>query len=203
MLLLLVRHGHGPHVGKRLPTGESPLSKQGLQQADELVARFEGVRLDSVVSSPMQRAKQTGTPLARARRLKIKTYPGLGDVRYGKLGGKTLKQVFKGDIPGRLAIWPTDVRFPDGETLRETQLRGVEVVEQLRVGHAGKVVAAFSHGDPIRLILAHYLGVHADLFRRIAIDPVGVSAIDLRGGMPQIRRINDTGSLRDLAPEQA
>jgi broad specificity phosphatase PhoE len=202
LLLLLVRHGHGPHVGKRLPTAESPLSATGFEQADDLVARFEGVRVDAVVSSPMERAKQTGTPLAKARGLRMKTYPGLGDVRYGTLGGKTLKQVFKGDIPGRLAIWPTDVRFPDGETLRETQLRAVEVIEKLRVEHAGKVVAAFSHGDPIRLILAHYLGVHADLFRRIAVDPVGVSAIDLRGGMPQIRRINDTGSLGDLAPEE-
>lgn len=203
MLLLLIRHGHGPHVGKRLPLPDSPLSARGREQAAQLVTRFAGLRVDAVVSSPMPRARQTGAPLARSRGLRIRTLSGLGDVRYGSLGGKTMKQVFRGDIPTRLAIWPTDIRFPDGETLRETQRRAVDAIESLRADHAGEVVVACSHGDPIRLILAHYLGVHADLFRRIAIDPVGVSAIDLRGPLPQVQRINDTGTLSALAPEEA
>lgn len=203
MLLLLVRHGHGPHVGKRLPVPESPLSAKGRAQAESLVQRFDGVHVDAVVSSPMTRAKETGTPLAKSRKLRIRTISDLGDVRYGSLGGKTMKQVFRGDIPRRLAMWPTDIRFPDGETLRETQMRAVNAIEALRELHEGKVVVAFSHGDPIRLVIAHYMGIHADLFRRIAIDPVGVSAIDLRGPIPQIRCLNDTGTLADLAPEVA
>lgn len=202
MLLVLVRHGHGPHVGKRLPTPASPLSAAGRQEADALVQRFEGMRIDGIVTSPMQRAKDTAAPLAHARSIRPRTKAALGDVRYGTLGGKSLKTLMSGDLPRKLALWPSDVRFPRGETLRETQQRAVQAIEELReVYDRNHVVAVFSHGDPIRLIVAHYLGVHIDLFRRIAVDPVGVSAIDLRGGMPQVRVVNEHGPLRALAPE--
>ena len=40
--------------------------------------------------------------------------------------------------------------------------------ERITAEHQKQTVAVFSHGDLIRLLLAHYLGMHVDLFQRIA-----------------------------------
>jgi broad specificity phosphatase PhoE len=102
-----------------------------------------------------------------------------------------------------LRAWPSDVRFPNGESLRETQARALAAIERLRTEHPKQVVAVVSHGDWIRLSVAHYSGVHIDLYRRINIDPASVSAIQFFEYGPIIQRVNDTGDLSTLARRQA
>jgi probable phosphomutase (TIGR03848 family) len=202
MLLLLIRHGLTSHTNVKL-TGWLPgvsLSEEGKRQAESLVPRLEGLKIDALYSSPLERTKETGAPLAKARKLKIRTKADLGEVRYGDAQGKTLKSLAKTPIWTHLRAWPSDVRFPNGETLRETQFRAVSAIEDLRAEHANDTVAVFSHGDFIRLSLAHYMGVHIDLYRRLAIDPVSITAIEFGHAWVQIRRVNDTGTSTDLAP---
>ena len=55
-----------------------------------------------------------------------------------------------------------------------------------------------SHADVIRLLLAHYSGMHLDLFQRTAVSPASVTAIVLEGGQPRVLRVNDTGTVSDL-----
>jgi probable phosphoglycerate mutase len=61
-------------------------------------------------------------------------------------------------------------------------------------------VAVVSHADPIKLALAHFLGVHVDLFGRIVCHAGSVSAVAAGDGPPNVLRVNDTGDLMDLAP---
>ena len=98
----------------------------------------------------------------------------------------------------RLRAWPSDVRFPGGESLRETQARAVAAIERLRAEHPKQVVAVVSHGDWIRLSVAHFLGVHIDLYRRINVDPASVSAILFFDFGPVVQVVNETGDLTIL-----
>jgi broad specificity phosphatase PhoE len=203
MLVYLVRHGHGAHVGKRLPTPDSPLSKTGTQEATELVARFEGIHLDAVYSSPYTRCVETVAPVAKSRNLKTIKVPGLRDVDYGKIGGKTLKSLAGGDVWKQLVTWPTSVRFPDGESLLECHARVLTAFQALTEKHsANESILVGSHGDPIRFLVAHHLGVHPDTYRRLSIDPVSVSVLQISKGWVQVRRVNETGGLADIAPPQ-
>ena len=197
MLLLLIRHGLTDHVGTRLSGWMSGvrLSAHGRTQADGLVERLDGLRIDALYSSPLERARETATPLARARKLRVRERAELGEVHYGGIEGKSLKVLAKSKLWRRLQAWPSDVRFPGGESLRETQARAVAAIEALRADHAGETVAVISHGDFIRLSLAHYTGMHIDLYRRLTVDPASVSAIMFTEYMPLIRCINDTGTL--------
>ena len=53
------------------------------------------------------------------------------------------------------------------------------------------------------MVLAHYLGVHLDLFQRIVISPASVSAIDLTPkGMVRVLRLNDDGPLQISQPKE-
>lgn len=202
MLLLLVRHGLTSHTNVRL-SGWTPgisLSAEGRAQADGVVARLEGLPIDAIYASPLERTRETAAPLAKARKLRVKTRPDLGEVRYGDAQGKTLRSLAKSPLWDHLRAWPSDVRFPGGESLRETQFRAVSAVEALRAAHPDQTVAVFSHGDFIRLTLAHYMGVHIDLYRRLAIDPVSLSALHFGTAHVMVRRVNDTGTSADLAP---
>jgi broad specificity phosphatase PhoE len=64
-------------------------------------------------------------------------------------------------------------------------------------------VAVVSHADVIRLLLAHYAGLHIDLFQRLIVSPASVSAVALGDRIPRIVRMNDTGMLNDLALRRA
>ena len=76
----------------------------------------------------------------------------------------------------------------------------MQEVARLVADHPRKVVAVVSHGDVIRLLLAHFAGVHVDLFQRLIVYPASVSAIVAGDGVPRILKVNDTGDLSDLAP---
>lgn len=205
MLLLLIRHGLTSHTNVKL-TGWLPgvgLNDEGRAQAEGLVSRLDGLPIDALYSSPLERTRETAVPLARARRMRVTTRTALGEVRYGDFQGKTLKSLQGSDVWKRLRNWPSDVRFPGGESLRETQVRAVDAIETLRTEHPDDTVAVFSHGDFIRLAMCHYMGVHIDLYRRLSVDPVSVSALAFGDSWVQVRRVNDAGSLTDLAPKKA
>jgi probable phosphomutase (TIGR03848 family) len=201
MLMLLIRHALTAHVGARLSgwTSGIDLSKEGLAQAHALAERLKDVRIDVVYSSPLERAVQTAQPVARTHKVRVRQRDEIGEVHYGKLEGKTLKSLAKGKMWAKLSAWPSDVRFPDGESLRETQVRAVSAIERIRTDHPKQVVAVFSHGDWIRLAIAHYLGVHIDLYRRIGVDPVSVSAISFHRYGPVVHRVNEVDGLAALA----
>lgn len=201
MLVYLIRHGHGAHVGKKLPTADSPLSKQGHAEAEELAERFEGIPVDAIYSSPYLRCVDTVRPLARAKKQRVRKVSGLRDVDYGKIGGRTLKSLRNSKVWHQLVTWPTNVRFPEGESLLECHARVLTSFQRLTETHGNddSIVIA-SHGDPIRFLVAHHLGVHPDTYRRLSIDPVGVSVLQIVPGWVQVRRVNETGGLGDLIP---
>jgi broad specificity phosphatase PhoE len=201
MLIYLVRHGHGAHVGKRLPTPESPLSKTGQAEAASLIGRFDGIPLTAIYSSPYGRCVDTITPLAKARRLRVTRAHGLRDIDYGDVGGKQLRSLRAGDVWRTLATWPTSVRFPNGESILECHARVITAFSDITDRHGpDDAILVASHGDPIRFIVAHHLGVHPDIYRRLSIDPVSVSVLQIVPGWVQVRRVNETGGLGDLVP---
>ncbi len=202
-LLLLIRHGMTDLTGKRL-IGWTPgvhLSERGREQAAELVERLAAVPIDALYSSPLERCRETAAPLAAARSLRVSVRRDLGEVRYGDWQGRPFSQLVRTKLWKVVHEQPSAVRFPGGESLIETQHRGVRQMERILGDHPGRTVAVISHGDMIRLLIAHFTGVHIDLYQRITVETASVSAIALGGERGNhILRLNDTGSLADLAP---
>jgi probable phosphoglycerate mutase len=87
------------------------------------------------------------------------------------------------------------MEFPDGETFRAVQARVVDEIERIVHAHPKGLVAAFSHGDVIKLAIAHYLGLPLDLFQRLMIATASVSALRLGQGQPTLVKLNDTGAV--------
>lgn len=201
-LLLLIRHALTDATGRSL-TGWTPgvhLSEQGRGQAQALAQRLVPVPISAVYSSPLERCVETADPVAAQKRLSVTTADDLGEVRYGDWTGRTLAQLSRTRLWKTVQSSPSNARFPNGESLLEVQERAAKGIGLIAARHARGVVAAFSHGDVIRLLLAHYSGVHVDLFQRLVISPASVTAIALGDGVPRILRVNDTGAVADLIP---
>jgi broad specificity phosphatase PhoE len=76
----------------------------------------------------------------------------------------------------------------------------VAAIEALVADHEGDLVVVVSHADPIKAAIAHYTGVHLDLFQRIVVSPASVTAFAFTGHGVAMLKCNDTGTLDELMP---
>jgi probable phosphomutase (TIGR03848 family) len=201
-LVLVVRHGLTASTGSAL-TGWTPgvlLDDRGHKQARDLGDRLAGVRLDAIVSSPLERCQQTAAAIADASagpRLAVQTDERLGECRYGDWTGKPLKLLAKDPLWRVVQQHPSAVRFPGagGESMIEMQQRAVGAVQDwnARLGRDAAYLIC-SHGDVIKSILADSLGMHLDMCQRIQVDPCSLSVIRYTPLRPFVLRMNDTGA---------
>lgn len=201
-LLLLVRHGLTAATGRRL-SGRTPgihLSEDGRRQAARLAERLEGVPLAAIYASPLERCIETAEPTAAARSLPVQPLADVQEVAYGGWTGRPLAALARTTLWKQVQQAPSSIRFPGGEALTEVQRRSVDALDEVAARHPRRIVAVFSHADVIRLAVAHYAGVHIDLFQRLIVSPASISAVALGERIPRIVRLNDTGTAQDLIP---
>jgi probable phosphomutase (TIGR03848 family) len=202
-LVLLVRHGLTAGTGKVL-TGRTPgipLDDRGRDQASTLGARLACVPLDAIVTSPLERCRQTADAIAAARNghpVAVTEDEQLAEVRYGDWTGKPLRQLVKEPLWRVVQAHPSAAAFPgeDGESLPDVQHRAVRAVREwnARLGKDA-VYLICSHGDVIKSLIADSLGMHLDLFQRIQVDPCSLTVIRYTPLRPFLVRMNDTGGV--------
>jgi probable phosphomutase (TIGR03848 family) len=199
--LFLIRHGLTAVTGTTLygRTPGVPLDERGRAQAEALAERFVPVRLTAVYSSPLDRCVETMAPLAARQRLDIVTREGLIEMDVGAWTGRPLAQVRRTRLWKELIHRPSQFRFPDGESFADAQARALAEIQAISARHPRGRVAVGSHGDIIRMLLAHLSGAHLDLFQRTIADPASVSAVSVGDTGPHVLLVNDSGGLQRFA----
>ena len=202
--LLLVRHGNTSTTGKLLP-GRAPglhLAESGVRQAERAGERIaELKRVDAIYTSPLERARETAAPIAKATGVRPKVERGLLECDFGDWTGAELPKLMKLPEWRTVQRAPSTFRFPNGESFTEMQVRIVSTLDRLRARHHGGTIVCVSHADPIKAAMAHALGTHLDLFQRIIISTCSISAIGFAGDGPMALTVNSTGgALTDLVP---
>ena len=201
---LLIRHAQNDWVAKNRLAGWTPgvhLNDTGRSQAEKLAGRLEHVPLKAIYSSPLERCIETATAITAVHSLEIQHVEAMGEVRYGKWEGKKVKKLSKKPAWFTLQHYPSRFRFPGGESLVAVQYRAVQAIEELAARHKDEMFAIVSHADVIKLALAHYMGMHIDLFQRLVISTASVSLLALpESGTVRVVRVNDHGPI-DLPPK--
>ena len=72
------------------------------------------------------------------------------------------------------------------------QARMVQEINTLVADHPGQIIAIIGHADLIKAAVAHYLGVHFDLFQRIVISTASITTISFSPMGPRVISVNDT-----------
>ncbi len=194
--ILLIRHAENDFVKTGKLAGRLPnvhLNARGKLQADALVQVLKPVKLRAIFSSPLERAMETAAPLAASKNKEVIVRADLGEIQYGKWQGASLKGLYKRKLWRVIQNTPSLARFPEGESFPEAQARIVSELETLRAeyGTPKAIIACIFHSDPIKLAIAHYLGLPLDLFQRLTISPASISVLQIGDGHVRLIGLND------------
>ena len=208
LLLLLVRHGQSTYnVEGRLP-GQLPgipLTDEGRRQAQRAAIALAGLPLGAVVSSPLERARETADIIARGWALPTRLDARLMDIDVGAWSGEKLDDLNKTD-PRWKAFAEHPDQAPEGvESFPEVQARAVASVEDIRQDTAlGPYVVLVAHADVVKLILAHYTGLETERARFLVVGNASISALAFPPkGEPHLLALNWNALPEWLSPPAA
>ena len=212
--VILVRHGRTTANASGLLAGRTPgveLDQVGRDQAAATADRLAAVPVVGVVSSPLERCRQTAQIILdrQAGTPHTPVEEDITECDYGSWQGRTLEELAKEELWRTVQAQPSAVVFPGGESMPAMQARSVAAIRRhdaaFEAEHGpGAVWVAVSHGDIIKSVLADALGMHLDLFQRIAVGPASVSVVTYGAHRPTVHATNtDAGDLSWLAASAA
>ena len=160
--LWLMRHGEtewslsGAHTSRT----DIPLTDHGRKRAEELRDFLKGTSFDAVLTSPMQRARETCAIAGLGEQAVVDD--GLKEWDYGIYEGKTTKQIRETE-PG-WTVWDSDIK--GGETVGQVGVRADGVIERAlaaakAAGEKEGRVALFAHAHILRILAARWVGLEA------------------------------------------
>ena len=198
--VILVRHGRTTANASGVLAGRTAgvrLDQVGREQADRAGARLGVVPLAGVVSSPLERCRQTAKAIQAHQGDPPATTldKSITECDYGDWQGRQLAELAKEDLWKVVQSQPSAAVFPGGESLPAMQARAVASIRRhdaaFEASHGpGAVWVAVSHGDIIKSILADALGMHLDLFQRINVNPASLSIIRYGTARPEVVATN-------------
>lgn len=211
--VILVRHGRSTANSENVLAGRLPgvaLDETGRDQAADLAARLASLPPAAVVTSPLQRCRETVQPLLDVLPdVPLHVEERISECAYGDWSGRKLAELADEPLWGVVQRYPSGAVFPGegGESLRAMQIRAVDAMRdwnaRMEEAHGPDALWVMcSHGDVIKAVVADALGMHLDLFQRIAVDPCSVTAIRYTSERPFLLRLGDTGSLDGLRPRE-
>ncbi|HET7386595.1 MAG TPA: histidine phosphatase family protein [Nocardioidaceae bacterium] len=212
--LILARHGRTTANSSGVLAGRSKgvhLDDHGRAQAQTAGERLAELPLAAIVSSPLERCRETARAIASVAaqdgaRPSVRTDRGLLECDYGSWTGQELKKLVKEPLWKTVQAHPAAAVFPDGEAMAAMAARAVSAVRRwdarIEAEHGPDAIwLAVSHGDVIKSILADALGIHLDSFQRIVVDPASLSVVRYTPLRPFVVATNSTaGSLKHLKP---
>lgn len=200
--VLLVRHAVTAQTGPLL-SGRAPgidLSERGVEQAEGAAKRLSVLPIAAVYASPIERTTQTARKIASHHGLDVETLPGVVEADYGDWTGQKLADLAKTPEWSVVQVSPSRAQFPNGETILSMQTRTVVAIEEVVKRHPHETVVVVSHADPIKSAIAHFTGMHLDLFQRLHVSPASVTVLEFHRYGATLVKCNDTGGLDDLLP---
>ncbi|WP_412162688.1 MSMEG_4193 family putative phosphomutase [Curtobacterium flaccumfaciens] len=208
--VLLVRHGRTTANATGVLAGRTAgvrLDAVGRTQAERTAERIAAVPVVAVVSSPLERCRQTARAILDRQTDRPAGPPAslieraITEADYGQWQGRKLADLAKEPLWRTVQANPSAVVFPGGESMQTMQSRAVAAVRRIdaevEAEHgAGAVWVAVSHGDIIKSVLADAFGMHLDLFQRIGVGPASVSVVRYGEHRPEVVATNtESGDL--------
>jgi probable phosphoglycerate mutase len=177
--VFLVRHGSTDHLGHRI-SGRMDgvaLNGAGREEAQRAALRLAGERLEALYTSPIQRTQETARAISAATGLEPQVDEALLEIDFGDWTGAEFGAL-DGDADWR--AWNetrASARTPGGESMGEVLARWRGFLEATRRRHPDARVAAVSHGDVIKTVVADVMGFSIDRHMAFEISPGSVSTL--------------------------
>jgi len=202
---VFIRHGETDWNRQQRFQGHAdvPLNEIGIAQAARLGARLGGEPADLLVSSDLQRARQTAQPLAEAWAQVPMLERGLREQSFGVLEGldaPTIK-THHADLWAQWLEHRSEFALPGGESLSQFHARVIDAVRALADRHAGRTLVVVTHGGVLDMLWRTAHGLSLDGLRACEIPNTGINRLRWKNGTLDILQWADASHLQGL-PEQ-
>lgn len=205
--ILLIRHAVNDYVKTGKLAGWTPevhLNDEGKAQAEALGKRLADAPIKHIYASPLERTMETAEAIRQHHpHLTIEHNLDIAEVRYGDWEGMAISALRGRKMWEVVQEYPSRASFPNGETMRGVQVRAVNGIESFVARHPGEMIAVVSHADIIKMVMAHYLGIHLDNFQRIVISPASISTLMLGHSRPFVASMNDMAHVLEIEKTRA
>ncbi|MFD9370547.1 bifunctional RNase H/acid phosphatase [Streptomyces sp. NPDC060020] len=201
---VLLRHGETALTPQKRFSGsggsDPELSPAGRRQAaavaEALAARGT---VQTVISSPLRRCRETAQAVADRLGLTVTVEDGLREVDFGAWEGLTFAEVQE-RFPDDLQAWldsPRAAPTGGGESFTAATRRISATRDRLLAAHAGRTVLLVTHVTPVKILVRLALGAPPEALFRMELSAASLSAVAYYAdGNASVRLLNDTSHLR-------
>ncbi len=188
----LVRHGDYSLLGRVLAgrIGGYSLSEAGLAQAHAVADALAAIPVAAVVSSPLERTRETAAPIAARCGCEVAFDDDLLEIDFGDWTGRSFESLREWEGWAAFTRFRSTAQVPGGESMLAVQTRSIAAVARLRRAYPDGNVVIVSHGDVIKSIVAHFLTIPLDLFRRFDIAPASRSIVAVTDEDARVLAVN-------------
>jgi len=177
---LLLRHAHSVANKAGILAGQLEgigLSKDGIAQVNKLTSSFENLKIDRIISSPMQRCLETVEGIARSKRKRISIDERLIEMNYGSWSGKKLSKLSRMKEWKVIQTKPSAFRFPQGESFKELEERIESLLKDLTRKYPKETILIITHGDIVKIAASLTVGSGLNNFQKFAVDPCSLTTL--------------------------
>lgn len=173
---------------------DARLTDKGIAQARRVAGALQGVNIDAVYASPLERAYRTAE-IACGDRLPVVREPRLVELDFGAWEGKTRAE-FVAEDPALWEAWNNDPATAPAGGTGDTALQAVQRVDgffaEMQQRHNGRTIVVVAHNGVNRLYLAYKLGMPLRNYRRIVQENSAITLIRFGGDEPfALLKLND------------
>jgi broad specificity phosphatase PhoE len=181
LTVYLIRHGETwwNREGRCQGVTDIPLTDKGYRQARAIAAALADKPLSAILSSPLQRGKETAAIIAERHGLAVEVREELREWNQGELEGLTGAELL-GNHRAFFQRWFQDsagTAPPGGEPLQTLQMRAWPVIDSLRERGLNGPVAVVSHTMTLGTIICAALGLELANIHRLKLDLASRSTI--------------------------
>jgi probable phosphoglycerate mutase len=192
--LLIIRHGLPVRIDDAGGPADPELSTEGHDQARRLADWLRHETITAIVTSPMQRARQTAVPLAEAFGLEPQVDDELAEFDRGQHFYVPIEELKAARDPRYEALMRGEHLDSEVDPFTFREIVTV-AVERVIEGNRGGTVAVVCHGGVINAYASHVLGIEAPLFFQPHYTSVN-RFLASSGGHRSVSSLNDIGHLR-------
>lgn len=161
MNIYVVRHGLTDYNIQKIYQGriDVPLNEQGRKQAEETAKKFDGIKIDNILVSPLSRARETASYIEKVTGVKAEIVDGLIERAYGEMEGHPATSECNTPI---LVDYDRNYSLHGVEPMQEMVERVRFCLEQIMKKYVGKDIVLVTHAGVTQAIEIYFNGLPQD-----------------------------------------
>ncbi|MDY7226443.1 histidine phosphatase family protein [Hyalangium rubrum] len=200
---ILLRHGETEwnSLGRLQGHLDSPLSPEGLRQADALAERLKGVSFHALYSSDLGRALETARRIGARTGHAVQPDTRLRERGVGILEGLTREEAGRRhpEVFSEYTAGGPDFIVPGGESATQRLRHAVGCLEELSARHTGARVVVVTHGGVLSSLFRHSLGIPPGTPRAFSVLNASWNQFDYQERKFRLVTWGDVNHLKDTS----